>query len=66
MSNIKQGYKQTEFGEIPSDWEYCTFKDVLNINEEDFILPENGEYFPAFDWGTGRNLSEDGRIDFFK
>ena len=30
MSNIKQGYKQTEFGEIPSDWEYCTFKDVLN------------------------------------
>lgn len=27
--NIPQGYKQTEFGPIPSDWEVCTFQDVL-------------------------------------
>ena len=27
--NIPQGYKQTEFGPIPLDWELCTFKDVL-------------------------------------
>ena len=26
---IPQGYKQTEFGPIPLDWELCTFKDVL-------------------------------------
>ena len=28
-NNIPQGYKQTEFGPIPLDWELCTFKDVL-------------------------------------
>ena len=27
--NIPQGYKQTEFGPIPLDWDLCTFKDVL-------------------------------------
>ena len=27
--NIPQGYKQTEFGPIPSDWMLCTFQDVL-------------------------------------
>ena len=27
--NIPQGYKQTEFGPIPLDWNLCTFKDVL-------------------------------------
>ena len=27
--NMPQGYKQTEFGPIPLDWELCTFKDVL-------------------------------------
>lgn len=27
--NIPQGYKQTEFGTIPLDWELCAFKDVL-------------------------------------
>ena len=27
--NIPQGYKQTEFGLIPLDWDLCTFKDVL-------------------------------------
>ena len=27
--NIPQGYKQTEFGSIPLDWDLCTFKDVL-------------------------------------
>lgn len=27
--NIPQGYKQTEFGPIPSDWILCTFQDVL-------------------------------------
>lgn len=26
---IPQGYKQTEFGTIPLDWELCAFKDVL-------------------------------------
>ena len=26
---IPQGYKQTEFGPIPLDWDLCTFKDVL-------------------------------------
>ena len=26
---IPQGYKQTEFGPIPLDWELCAFKDVL-------------------------------------
>ena len=29
IMNIPQGYKQTEFGPIPLDWELCTFKDVL-------------------------------------
>lgn len=29
MSEIKQGYKQTEFGRIPKDWTLCSFKDVL-------------------------------------
>lgn len=29
MNNIPQGYKQTELGIIPLDWELCTFKDVL-------------------------------------
>ena len=28
-NNIPQGYKQTEFGPIPLDWELCTFKYVL-------------------------------------
>lgn len=27
--NIPQGYKQTEFGPIPSDWGVCTFQNVL-------------------------------------
>jgi len=27
-----------------------SFREVLNINDGDFILPENGEYFPA--WGA--------------
>ena len=27
--NIPQGYKQTEFGCIPTDWILCTFQDVL-------------------------------------
>ena len=27
--DIPQGYKQTEFGPIPLDWELCTFQDVL-------------------------------------
>jgi len=30
MGEIKQGYKQTEFGLIPEDWKLCTFKDVLS------------------------------------
>lgn len=29
-NNIPQGYKQTEFGYIPLDWNICTFKDVLS------------------------------------
>ena len=29
IMNIPQGYKQTEFGLIPHDWELCTFQDVL-------------------------------------
>ena len=27
--DIPQGYKQTEFGPIPSDWILCPFQDVL-------------------------------------
>lgn len=30
MGEIKKGYKQTEFGLIPEDWELCSFKDVLS------------------------------------
>lgn len=26
---IPQGFKQTEFGPIPQDWDLCTFKDAL-------------------------------------
>ena len=27
--SIPKEYEQTEFGPIPTDWELCTFKDVL-------------------------------------
>ncbi|OJX88847.1 MAG: hypothetical protein BGP01_05800 [Paludibacter sp. 47-17] len=30
MEDSKKTYLDTEFGKIPSDWVYCTFKDVLN------------------------------------
>lgn len=30
MEEIDNKYIDSEFGKIPSDWRYCTFKDVLN------------------------------------
>lgn len=34
-----------------------SFREVLNIEESDLIVPENGEYFPA--WGAALYSSED-------
>lgn len=36
------------------------FRDVLNITDEDIIVPENGEYFPA--WGSALYETEDANI----
>ena len=37
-----------------------SFKDILKVNEEDFILPENGEFFPA--WGCALYDKEEAEI----
>ncbi|NMA73546.1 MAG: hypothetical protein GX963_05165 [Bacteroidales bacterium] len=36
------------------------FKKVLHLNDSDLILPENGEYFPA--WGTALNEHEEKKV----
>ncbi|MDR2929276.1 MAG: acyl-CoA dehydratase activase-related protein [Cytophagaceae bacterium] len=37
-----------------------SFKELLNIPDDEFILPENGEYFPA--WGAALHKDENGIV----
>lgn len=45
---VKPGYKQTEVGVIPEEWEVCNLKDVsLKITDGDHVTPKreiNGYY----------------------
>lgn len=45
--NVREGYKQTEFGVIPEEWEEISIGEILNVqtgkkNAQDAV--ENGEY----------------------
>ena len=31
MKKVREGYKMTELGEIPSDWEFKSLKDICYI-----------------------------------
>ena len=48
MKKIREGYKMTEFGEIPSEWEVCSIEQVIsfmksglsrNLKDDDVGIP---------------------------
>ena len=56
--NIKQGYKQTEIGIIPEDWEVTSLKKVLSK-----IIDNRGKT-PPYSKDSGIELIESASISF--
>jgi len=61
---LKTGYKQTEIGVIPSDWEVKTIAEVVEVDPDNLGSSTNSEYefnyisLEDVDYGTLRNISE--------
>lgn len=46
---VREGYKETELGEIPEDWEYSSFEIILDSCKNGIYKPDNfyGTGFPS-------------------
>lgn len=61
---MEEGYKKTEVGLIPSDWEVKTIADIADVDPDNLGSSTNPDYAFKYisledvDYGTLRNLSE--------
>ena len=60
MKKVREGYKMTELGEIPSDWEIRAIKDIFSVRRESFNPRNEDECdyigLEHIEAGTGRIL----------
>lgn len=61
MSEVREGYKMTELGEIPSDWGIYSLEEVLDIRDGTHDSPKYIE--KGIPFVTSKNL-RNGKLDF--